>query len=156
MQQNCNTAISEYIEKMKKNTVSRVTLALDDALLRQLDDKMAEANIANRSEFVRELLRDYLVSSAWDGSALEMLGTITLLYNHHQRELCAKLTKLQHDSPVKILASTHVHLSHELCAEMIMAVGAPQALHELHCQIRRVRGVLHATLSMSSSGNGLE
>ena len=141
---------------MKKSTVNRVSLALDDALLRQLDEKMAECGSKNRSEFVRELLRDYLVGEAWASAEAEMLGTITLLYNHHQRELCGKLTELQHDSPVKILASTHVHLSHELCAEMIMAVGAPQALHELHYQIRRVRGVLHATLSMSSSGNGLE
>jgi len=141
---------------MKKSTVNRVTLALDDLLLHQLDEKMAEAKCGNRSEFVRELLRDYLVDSAWNKSAVEMLGTITLLYNHHQRELCAKLTELQHDSPVRILASTHVHLSHELCAEMIMAVGTPPALHELNQQIRRVRGVLHATLSMSSSGNELE
>ena len=141
---------------MKKSTVNRVSLALDDALLRQLDSKMREAKCGNRSEFVRELLRDYLVSSAWEDSESEMLGTVTLLYNHHQRELCAKLTGIQHDSTVKILASTHVHLSHELCAEMIMATGTPQALHDLHHKIRAVRGVLHTTLSMSSSGNELE
>ena len=141
---------------MKKSTVNRVSLALDDNLLNALDAKMAEAASSNRSEFVREVLRDYLVSSAWNKSDTEMLGTITILYNHHQRELCAKLTKVQHDSPVKILASTHVHLSHELCAEMIMATGVPQALHELHSQIRRVRGVLHAALSMGSSGNEME
>ncbi|MBE6368356.1 MAG: nickel-responsive transcriptional regulator NikR [Lentisphaerae bacterium] len=140
----------------KKSTVNRVSLALDEALLRQLDAKMAETKCGNRSEFVREVLRDHLVGLAWEKSDAEMLGTITLLYNHHQRELCAKLTELQHDSPVKILASTHVHLSHELCAEMIMAVGAPQVLHDLHHQIRQVRGVLHATLSMSSSGSELE
>ena len=141
---------------MKKSTVNRVTIALDDQLLHRLDEKMAESRSGNRSEFVREVLRDYLVSSAWNKSDMEMLGTITILYNHHQRELCAKLTKVQHDSPVKILASTHVHLSHELCAEMIRATGVPQALHELHSQIRRVRGVLHAALSMGSSGNEME
>jgi CopG family nickel-responsive transcriptional regulator len=141
---------------MKKSTVNRITLALDDALVHQIDAKMTEANCSNRSEFVRELLRDFLVTSAWNESRVEMLGTITLLYNHHQRELCAKLTALQHDSQVKILASTHVHLSHELCAEMIMAVGTPRALTELNYQIRRVRGVQHATLSMSSSGNEME
>ena len=141
---------------MKKSTVNRVTLALDDALMRQLDAKMAEAASSNRSEFVRELLRDYLVSSAWTQENAEMLGTITVLYNHHQRELCANLTKIQHDTKVKILASTHVHLSHELCAEMIMATGTPHNLQDLHYQLRRVRGVLHAALSMSSSGNELE
>lgn len=141
---------------MKKSTVNRVTLALDDALLHQLDDKLSQSGGSNRSEFVRELLRDYLVENTWETSASEVLGTVTILYNHHQRELCAKLTKVQHDSPVKILASTHVHLSHEHCAEMIMAVGMPQALHELHNQIRRVRGVMHAAMSMSSIGNELE
>ena len=141
---------------MKKSTVNRVTIALDDQLLHQLDEKMAETQSVNRSEFVRELLRDYLVNSAWSKSDTEMLGTITVLYNHHQRELCAKLTKVQHDAAVKILASTHVHLSHELCAEMIMALGVPHSLHDLHCQIRRVRGVLHAALSMGSSGNEME
>ncbi|MBE6379904.1 MAG: nickel-responsive transcriptional regulator NikR [Lentisphaerae bacterium] len=141
---------------MKKNTVNRVTLALDEALVHQLDVKMAESGSGNRSEFVRELLRDYLVNSACIQGQTEMLGTITLLYNHHQRELCAKLTRLQHDSELKILASTHVHLSHELCAEMIMATGTPQALQELNHQIRRVRGVLHSALSISSSGKELE
>ncbi len=141
---------------MKKSTVNRVTLALDDALLHQLDDKLSQSGGSNRSEFVRELLRDYLVENTWESSDSEVLGTVTILYNHHQRELCAKLTKIQHDSPVKILASTHVHLSHEHCAEMIMAVGMPQALHELHNQIRRVRGVMHAAMSMSSIGNELE
>ena len=148
--------IGSYIEYMKKSTVNRVTLALDDALLHHLDAKMAESGNSNRSEFVREVLRDYLVNSAWTQGDTEMLGTISLLYTHHQRELCAKLTKLQHDSHLRILASTHVHLSHELCAEMIMATGTPQALQELNYQIRRVRGVLHSALSMSSSGKELE
>ena len=141
---------------MKKSTVNRVSLALDEALVKQIDSKMQESKSSNRSEFVRELLRDYLVNTAWDNSNCEMLGTVTLLYNHHQREMCAKLTGIQHDSRVKILASTHVHLTHELCAEMIMATGTPDALHDLHCQLRKVRGVLHATLSMSSSGKELE
>ncbi|MBR2356571.1 MAG: nickel-responsive transcriptional regulator NikR [Lentisphaeria bacterium] len=141
---------------MKKSTVNRVTIALEDALLHQLDNQLARSGGSNRSEFVRELLRDQLVANTWAASNSEVLGTITILYNHHQRELCAKLTKVQHDSPVRILASTHVHLSHEHCAEMIMAVGMPQALHELHNQIRRVRGVMHAAMSMSSIGNGLE
>lgn len=141
---------------MKKSTVNRVTIALEDALLHQLDNQLARSGGSNRSEFVRELLRDQLVANTWENSSSEVLGTITILYNHHQRELCAKLTKVQHDSPVRILASTHVHLSHEHCAEMIMAVGVPQALHGLHDQIRRVRGVMHAAMSMSSIGNGLE
>ena len=141
---------------MKKSTVNRVSLALDDNLLCALDAKMAEAASSNRSEFVRELLRDYLVNTAWQSPEAEMLGTITLIYNHHQRELCGRLTKIQHDSPVHILASTHVHISHEVCAEMIMAVGAVKDLHSLHSQIRQVRGVMHSALSMSSKGNELE
>lgn len=138
---------------MKKSKVNRVSLTLDDALLQQLDSKMAITKSSNRSEFVREVLRDYLVNIKQQQLDAEILGTITLVYNHHQRELCTKLTKLQHDSPVKILSSTHVHLSHEICAEMIMATGTPPALHDLHCQIRRIRGVMHAALSMSSSSN---
>ncbi|MBO5721492.1 MAG: ribbon-helix-helix protein, CopG family, partial [Lentisphaeria bacterium] len=61
---------------MKKSTVNRVTLALDDALLHHLDAKMAESGNSNRSEFVREVLRDYLVNSAWTQGDTEMLGTI--------------------------------------------------------------------------------
>ncbi len=141
---------------MKNSTVTRVSLALDEALVRRLDAAMAEAGSGNRSEFVREMLRAHLVETAWQRNDAEMLGTITLLYNHHQRELCAKLTDIQHDSPVRILAATHVHLSHELCAEMIMATGEPRALRELYCALRRPRGVLHAALSTSSTGNELE
>ena len=136
--------------------ITRVSLALDEPLSRKLDEMVRSSGYGNRSEFVRDMIREQMVARAWEAGQTEVLGTITLIYNHHQRELCAKLTEIQHDAKVRILAATHVHLSHELCAEMIMTVGQPDAVRELHLALRRPRGILHAALSMSSAGGELQ
>lgn len=141
---------------MEEKQVTRVSLALDGPLSRKLDEMVRSAGYGNRSEFVRDMIREQLVSRSWGDGAAEVLGTVTLIYNHHQRELCARLTEIQHDSHVRILAATHVHLSHELCAEMIMTVGKPEAVRELYLALRRPRGILHAALSMSSAGGELQ
>lgn len=141
---------------MENNPITRVSLALDESLSRKLDEMVHSSGYDNRSEFVRDMIREQLVTRAWEASGAEVLGTITLLYNHHQRELCAKLTEIQHDAKVRILAATHVHLTHELCAEMIMATGKPEAIRELHLELRKPRGMLHAALSMSSAGDELK
>lgn len=141
---------------MEHNSITRVSLALDESLSQKLDAMVRSSGYDNRSEFVRDMIREQLVARSWEASGSEVLGTITLLYNHHQRELCARLTEIQHDAHVRILAATHVHLSHELCAEMIMAVGKPEAVRELHLALRRPRGILHAALSMSSAGDELQ
>ncbi len=134
--------------------LNRLSLSIENPLCQKLDDMVQKHNYRNRSEFIRDLLRDKLVEEQWD-NAPEVLGTITLIYDHHQRELNARLTRIQHDSPTHILAGTHVHLSHGICAEMIMLRGAPNDVRALYLELKKPKGILHAVLSMSSTGEAL-
>lgn len=130
----------------------RLSISLEKPLLRQLEKLVKASRYTNRSEFIRDLIRERLVEQQWADKNQEVVGTITLVYNHHARQLADKLLDIQHDHQQDILATTHVHLSHELCAEMIMARGSAPRIRSLTDRLRQQRGVLHAELAMSSTG----
>ncbi len=136
------------------SSLARLSMSLEKSLAKRLDKLAAESRYANRSEFLRDLVRHAAVEKQWkDGE--EVLGTLTLLYDHHQRGLTEKLTGIQHDHGGEILAATHLHLSHHLCAEMIMVRGKALDVKRLADELRKPKGVLHAALSMSSTGHGV-
>ena len=134
--------------------LTRVSLSLDSALLEKLDRLALENDYQNRSEFIRDLIRDQLARQEWETDK-EVIGTLTIIYNHHQRGLTEKLVELQHHCHETVLASTHVHLTHEICAEMIMIRGRGTGIAELTKAIRQQRGVLHAELAMSTTGENI-
>ena len=132
----------------------RVSLSLEDSLLDSLSRLVDQSNYDNRSEYIRDLIREQLIREQW-AEGTDVVGTITLVYNHHQRTLCEKLIDLQHHCGEHVLASTHVHLSHEICAEMIMLRGKAKGLKKMANSMKKLRGVLHAELSMSTTGEQL-
>ncbi len=134
--------------------LTRVSLSLDQSLLDSLEQLAAKSGYENRSEFIRDLIRDHLARDQWQ-SGEEVLGTLTLIYNHHQRGVTEKLVELQHHSGEHILASTHVHLSHEICAEMVMLRGSGSGIVKLTNAMKQLRGVLHASLAMSTTGKDI-
>ncbi|MGH7142800.1 MAG: nickel-responsive transcriptional regulator NikR [Planctomycetota bacterium] len=136
------------------SSLVRLSVSLEAPLARQLDALAAAGHCANRSEFVRDLIRDRAVETQWEDNA-EALGTITLIYDHHQRQLNEKLIHLQHENPHAILATTHVHLDHDLCAEMIMMRDRASSIRRMADLLGRQKGVLHSALAMSSTGQGL-
>ena len=131
--------------------IARVSLSLETSLLEKLDRMARENDYGNRSEFIRDLIRGQLTRKQWENDE-EVLGTLTLVYNHHQRGLTEKLVELQHHCHESVLAATHVHLTHEICAEMIMLRGRPSGITELVNAMRKQRGVLHAGLTMNTTG----
>lgn len=132
----------------------RLSMSIEKPLYDKLETLVAESRYTNRSEFLRDLIRDHLVEREWK-SQEELLGTISMIYDHHQRGLSARLTDLQHDFPGSILATTHIHLDHHHCAEMIMVRGRAGDIQRLADEMKRQRGVLHAKLAMSSTGKTL-
>lgn len=132
----------------------RISMSIESPLARELDRLVRHAGYENRSEYLRDLVRKELVAEEWQ-RGLEVLGTITLLYDHHQHGLTDKLNHLQHDHHASVLSSTHVHLDHHVCAEMIMLRGKPELLRELADGMRKLKGVLHAVLSVSTTGKAL-
>ncbi len=132
----------------------RLSLSIEKPLYDQLEKLVKKSGYVNRSEFVRDMIRDRLVKTEWDKDD-EVLGTITLLYDHHQRQLSGKLTDLQHHHHANVLVTTHVHLSHDLCAEVVLVRGRASMVRKLADAMHQQKGVLHAELSTTSTGGEL-
>lgn len=131
----------------------RISLSLEESLLEQLASMQKKDGYENRSEYIRDLIRGQIARREWI-SGEEVIGTLSLIYNHHQRGLSEKLIDLQHHSSVHVLASTHVHLSHEICAEMIM-IRRGCEIEKLAASLKRLKGVLKAELTAGSMGKTL-
>ena len=129
----------------------RLSLSLEDTLLDKLSVLVQDGGYENRSEYIRDLIRDQIARRQWISGG-EVVGTLTLVYNHHRRGLTEKLVDLQHHCHCHVLASTHVHLSHEICAEMIMMKGCGTEIEELANAMRRLKGVLKAELAAGAAG----
>lgn len=134
--------------------VERVSISLEKPLLDRLEKLVQEGHYGNRSEFIRDLIRDRLVEREWDRDE-EAVGTITFIYDHHVHGLSAKLMHVQHDFHDVILATMHVHLDHDHCAETVVVKGRAHQIEVLANMLRQQKGVLHATLSLSSTGKNL-
>ena len=132
----------------------RLSLSIEKPLYERLEKLVKSSGCANRSEFVRDLVRRRLVEGEWKADR-ETLGTVTLLYDHHKRRLGEKLTELQHHHHHAILASTHVHLDRAICAEVIIIRGRASEIRSITDMLRKQKGVLHAELSLSSTGKNL-
>lgn len=134
--------------------LERVSIAIDKPLLARLEKIMRAGGYTNRSEFIRDIVRDQIVERDWQEDR-EALATVTLLYKHDQRGLCDKLTDMQHHHHKEILFSSHVHLDEEHCAEIIVLRGRASRLAHVADELKKEKGVLHAVLSISSTGRRL-
>jgi CopG family nickel-responsive transcriptional regulator len=134
--------------------LERLSFTIERPLLERLETLRGEAGYGNRSEFLRDMIRGRLVDRAWELDH-EAVGTITLIFDHHARGLNERLTDLQHDHHKIILATTHVHLDHDHCVEVILLRGRAGELRAVADGLRRLKGVLHGGLSMSSTGKEL-
>ena len=136
------------------SSVVRSSFSIEKSLYDRLEDLVAKGGYENRSEFLRDLIRDKLVELEWEHDEIAV-GTVTMIFDHHKRGLSDKLTEIQHDYLDLILASTHVHLDHHLCAETVVVKGRALAIKSLADRLRQQKGVLHASLSISSTGKNL-
>lgn len=132
----------------------RFGVSLEEELLKKFDLLIKEKNYSNRSEAFRDLIRQELITKEWDLDA-EIAGAITLIYDHHHRELLNKITDIQHDSQKVIISTQHVHLDHDNCLEIIAVRGKPGQVRKLAEQLKAIKGIKHATLSMSSTGKDI-
>ncbi|MBI5091730.1 MAG: nickel-responsive transcriptional regulator NikR [Candidatus Hydrogenedentes bacterium] len=132
----------------------RMSFSIEEPLLKKFEKILKERSNSNRSEFVRDLIRDQLVQDEWQRNE-EALGTITLIYNHQARQLNDRLIEVQHHHHDAILATTHVHLDEHTCAEMIMVRGKASEIRHIADALQDQKGVLHTALSMSSTGKKL-
>jgi len=132
----------------------RFGVSLEKTLLVKFDKFIKERNYTNRSEAIRDLIRQELIKKEWLQGE-DVAGTITLVYDHHKRDLLNKITDIQHDFQKQIISTQHIHLDHDNCLEIIAARGNPADLQKLADNIRAIKGVKHGTLSMSSVGKNI-
>jgi CopG family nickel-responsive transcriptional regulator len=133
----------------------RMSFTIERPLCERLETMMKSSRSTNRSEFLRNLMRERLVERRWERDRTA-LCTLTIVYNHHKRRLGEKLTDIQHEHYKNILGTMHIHLSHDLCAEVVLMKGRASELISMCDEMRRQKSVLHATISRSTTGEQLE
>ena len=136
--------------------VVRFGISLDRALLRKFDGLIEAKGYANRSEAIRDLIRDTLVRREWETARTETVGAITIVYSHDKRELPDTLTDLQHRYYDSIISSLHVHLDEHNCLEVIVVRGKARDIQAIADRLIGTKGVKHGTLSVTTTGKHLE
>jgi CopG family nickel-responsive transcriptional regulator len=135
--------------------IVRFGISLDRKLLDDFDRLISRKGYGNRSEAIRDLIRDSLVRDQWDKGTEEAVGTVTLVYNHDTRELADKLTDLQHRHFDRIVSTLHVHLDEHHCLEVLVVRGKAADLRRIADRLIGTRGVKHGTFSATAEGKAL-
>ena len=133
---------------------TRFSVSIDEDLLDRFLHMTRKHGYANRSESLRDVMRDALVREEWNGKD-EIVGTITIVYDHHTRELTKRLTRIQHDHCHAVLATMHVHLDHDNCLEVIAVQGKASEVQVIADTLIGTRGVKHGKLSATTTGKEL-
>lgn len=136
------------------NQLVRFGVSLDRQLLKEFDRHRHRRQYDTRSEALRDLIREALVGEEWDDNR-ETVGTITFVYDHHVRDLTARLTEIQHDHHGKILSGMHVHLDHDHCLEVLVVRGKGKEIKQIADALVSVKGVKHGKLTMTTTGKSL-
>jgi CopG family nickel-responsive transcriptional regulator len=135
--------------------VVRFGISADDRLLQRFDALIAEKGYVNRSEAIRDLIRNSLVEDQWARGDEEAVGTVTLVYNHHTRDLADKLTEHQHSHHDAIISALHVHLDAHHCLEVVVLRGKAREVKRLADELIGTKGVKHGKLVSTTTGEGL-
>ena len=129
----------------------RFGVSIEGELLERFDQQLKQKGYTNRSEAIRDLIRDRIVKEEW-GSNEETVGTITIVYDHHTRELMGHLTHLQHSFKGEIKSVLHIHLDHHNCLEVLVVQGKGYLLKAFADTLASTRGVKYGTLAMATTG----
>ncbi len=134
-----------------KGKLVRFGVSLEGDLLRHFDAFIGAEGYSNRSKAIADLIRKEFVGDVFArGGAVA--GAITMVYDHHKREVVNKLLDIQHDHGTMIISAQHVHLDHDNCLEIIAVKGPGAKVKALADSLKSVKGVKHATLSVTTAG----
>ena len=131
--------------------MERVTISLEDGLLEEFDAFIKRKGYENRSEAIRDLLRHHLEQDRLaENRAQQVMGCLSYVYNHHERDLSQRLTSIQHEHHDLMLSGMHVHLDHDNCMEVQILRGPIQSVRDLSNQMIAETGVRHGNLNLVS------
>ena len=135
--------------------LARFGISIDEQLLQRFDELIGDKGYANRSEAIRDLIRATIVEEQWAQGDQETVGTVTLVYDHHTRDLSDKLTEHQHSHHDAIISVLHVHLDAHHCLEVVVVKGTAKMVKKLADELIGAKGVKHGKLVTSTTGKDL-
>ncbi len=135
--------------------IERFSVSIENELLRAFDNYLRQARYQTRSEAIRDLIRAKIVEGEWQDPRAEVVGIITLVYDHHRRELTDKLTDLQHKFLREIISTTHIHLDHHNCLEVVIVRGLSSRVSKVANALISTGGVKHGRLITTTTGKAL-
>jgi CopG family transcriptional regulator, nickel-responsive regulator len=135
--------------------IERFGVSMSAELLTLFDERIREKGYATRSEAIRDIVRDYLVEGEWEDHSGEVVGTVTIVYDHHTHELGEALTDLQHGSHEAVTCATHVHLDAHNCLETVVLRGTSELVRQIADRLISTRGVKHGKLVCTTTGQRL-
>ena len=135
--------------------LSRIGIALDSDLLKRFDRSIQHRGYTNRSEAFRDLIRDRLVTEQTAAPAATVVGTVTLIYDHHASGVSEKLTELQHANHHLVVSTSHAHLDHDSCLEVLIVHGKSGAVGQFADRLIGLKGVQHGRLVMTVPAHSL-
>jgi CopG family nickel-responsive transcriptional regulator len=130
--------------------MTRFGMSMEEDLLDKFERYMKRKGYSNRSEAIRDLIRDALVKDEWDGGEADSIGTVTIVYDHHSRELSSKLTHSQHQNIGQVVAAMHVHVDAHHCLEALILRGKGRDVKTLGDHIVGTKGVKHGQMSFTT------
>lgn len=134
----------------------RFSVAMPEDLLMAFDGLVARRGVTrNRSEVIRDLVRNALVDEEWSDPNQEIVGTLTMVYNHHASNLTETLDAIQHEHYQQIISSMHVHLDAHNCLEVIAMRGRSSDIHVIADALLGTKGVKHGRLTTTTTGKFL-
>lgn len=136
-------------------TLERFGVSMEDELLQRFDALIAARGYGSRSEAIRDLVRQELVKDEWTDPNTEVVGTVTIVYEHHEHELANVLAELQHKCHEVIICSTHIHLDAHNCLEIIVLRGNSSKVRYIANALISTRGVKHGELVCTTTGKAL-
>jgi len=137
--------------KSVTTVLDRFSIAVESSLLRKFDSFISKRGYRNRSEAVRDLIRRAFVQEEWNTND-EVIGIVTLTYDHHSSRLLENIMEVQHSHVHNIISTTHIHIDHDNCLESIIAKGRAGDIRELADSLTSLKGVKTGVLSMASTG----
>lgn len=133
-----------------KSKLTRFGISMDEILLNNFDKLILKKGYNNRSEAIRDLVREKIVEENIEYTDQEVYGALVFIYDHHKRDLEKKLSNFQHDYYKNIISTTHVHISHDECLEVIILRGKANLLKNIADQLLSFKGVLNGKLTLTS------
>jgi CopG family nickel-responsive transcriptional regulator len=131
----------------KNEKIVRFSISLPEELLNIMDNNFINQGYASRSEFIRDLIREKIVSEKWENPEENVIGVLSIIYNHHTSDLTEKMIQIQHNNLINILCNLHIHINYEDCLEVIVIKGLAKEIHKINLEISGIRGIKFSELT---------